>query len=82
MTGPVSLLRNGKFESYALGGASYHRGDISWYARMRIWLAQHFLLLLLAVTAFSLLVGYWIYGWMAWHARVRLMLAERLNVEE
>jgi hypothetical protein len=49
---------------------------------MRIWMAQHFLLLLFAVTAFSFVVAYWIYGWMAWHARVRLIRAESPSVEE
>jgi cellulose synthase (UDP-forming) len=82
MTGPLSLLRGGRFESYALEGATYHLGNISWYARMRIWMAQHFLLLLFAVTAFSFVVAYWIYGWMAWHARVRLIRAESPSVEE
>ena len=32
--------------------------------------------------AVSFLVGWWIYGWMAWHARVRLKLEETPRVEE
>ena len=76
MTGPVSLLRNGRFESYAVNDPAYHVGAISWYETMRIYLAQYFLLLLLVVTAFSFLAARYLHEWMAWYARKRVNVAE------
>ncbi|MGH9605804.1 MAG: cellulose biosynthesis cyclic di-GMP-binding regulatory protein BcsB [Terracidiphilus sp.] len=75
MSGPVSLLRRGRFDSYAVYGRSYHVGAISWYETVRIYLAQYFLLLLAAATAFSFLLAYYAYEWMAWHAAERVDLA-------
>jgi len=76
ITGTLSLLHNGKFESYAMDGATYHMGSITWYALMRIWLGQHFLLLLLLVSALTFVVAWWIYGSLARRVRERLKLAE------
>jgi cellulose synthase (UDP-forming) len=75
IAGSASVLARGHFQSYALGGAAYHVGDVTWYAILRIWLTQHFLLLLFAVTAAMFMVAYWIYGWMIRHARERLTVA-------
>jgi cellulose synthase (UDP-forming) len=79
MTGSVSLLRNSQFESYLTGGDNYHAGTISRYVKMRIWLTQYFILLLLVVTAFSFLLAYWTRGWLARRAHERLA-AESRNV--
>jgi cellulose synthase (UDP-forming) len=79
ITDSVSLLRNGKFDSYPLNGPSYHVGDITWFAMMRIWLTQNFVLLLLVVTALSFLIGLWIRQWLSLHAHERLKLAEKAN---
>jgi len=79
ITGTVSLLHNSKFESYAMDGPTYHMGNLSWYAQMRIWLGRHFLLLLLLVSALTFLVAWWIYGYLARRVRERLKLAERYN---
>jgi cellulose synthase catalytic subunit (UDP-forming) len=76
MSGSLSLLRNARFASYSLDQPAYHVGNISWYATMRIYLAQHFLFLLLAVTGLCFLVARLIYEWMAAHARQRLSLGE------
>jgi cellulose synthase (UDP-forming) len=76
ITGHVSLLRNGQFLSYPLSGTTYHVGNITWFARMRIWLTRHFLLLLFVVSALSFMVAFWVYGWMSWHARERLRLTQ------
>jgi len=75
IAGSASVLANGHFQSYGMGAAAYHVGDVTWYAILRIWLTQHFLLLLLAVTAFMFMLASWIYGWMSWHARERLTVA-------
>ena len=82
MTGAVSLLQDSKFDSYALDRGNYQTGDISWYAAMRMWMTRYFLLLLLTVTALSFLIGYWIYGWMAWHAHQRARLANLEDSED
>ena len=75
MSGSVSLLRNAKFTPYAMDGATYHVGDISWYAMMRIWLTHYFIPLLLFVTALSFLVALWTREWLQQHAEERLKLA-------
>jgi len=77
VSGSVSLLRNGAFESYDIEGQSYHVGAISSYALMRIWLTQYFLLLLFVVTALSFLLAYWIRGWLSRRAGERLKLARQ-----
>jgi cellulose synthase (UDP-forming) len=76
MTHAVSLLRNGQFHSYSVDGATYHLGDISWFATMRIWLTQYFLLLLVTVTALSFLLARWMREWLMQLAGERLKLAE------
>jgi len=80
ISGSVSLLRNGVFDSYRIEGQSYHVGIISWYAMMRIWLSQYFLLLLVVVTALSFLLAYWIRGWLNRRAAMRLELAQTFPV--
>ena len=82
ITGAVSLLQGEKFSSYAVEGGSYHVGNITWYAMMRIWLTQYFLLLLLVVTALSFVLATWTRGWLARRARERLKLAEEPPAEE
>ena len=64
ITGSVSLLQMSKFASYPMNGETYRVGNISWYAMMRIWLTQYFLLLLL-VTALSFPAALWMRGWLA-----------------
>jgi cellulose synthase (UDP-forming) len=75
IAGAVSLLHNGKFDSYAMDGATYHIGDISWYAVMRLWLGKHFLLLLFVFSGLTFVVAWWIYGYLARRARDRVKLA-------
>jgi cellulose synthase (UDP-forming) len=82
ITGTVSLLRNSRFESYAINGQHYRVGKISWYALMRIWLTQHFLALLLGVTALLFVLANWMRGWLAQRARNRTMVAETTGVIE
>jgi cellulose synthase (UDP-forming) len=76
IAGAVSLLQMSKFVSYPMSGGAYRVGNISWYAMMRIWFAQYFLLLLFAVTALSFLAASWTRGWLARRAHERLKLAE------
>ncbi len=75
LTGAVSLLRAGKFESYAMNGATYQTGAISWFALMRLWLTRYFLLLLVVVTGLNLVVASWIREWLSRRAQDRLRLA-------
>jgi len=75
----VSLLRNSAFESYPVDVATYHVGNISSYAVMRTWLTQHFMLLLIAVTALSFLVAVWTREWLSQRAHERLRLAESMT---
>ena len=82
MTGAVSLLQGAEFSSYAVEGGSYHIGNITWYAMMRIWLTRYFLLLLLLATALSFVLATWTRGWLARRARERLKLAEETLPDE
>lgn len=80
ITGSVSLLRETGFESYSIGGVSYQLGDLSLYARMRAWFVHYYLLLLLAVTALSLVVTLWLRDWLGRRAQERLKLAVTASV--
>jgi uncharacterized protein YqhQ len=62
-----------------MDGATYHMGNISWYAQMRIWLGRNYLLLLLLVSALTFLLAWWIWGYLARRVRERLQLAEIYN---
>jgi cellulose synthase (UDP-forming) len=81
IAGTVSLLRSGAFESYSIDGARYHLGDLSWYGQMRAWFLSYYLLLLLVVTAVSLLAALWIRNWLMRHAQERLKVAEPPDTE-
>jgi cellulose synthase (UDP-forming) len=82
MSRSLSLLRNSAFKSYASNVGTYHVGDISWYATMRIYLTQYFLLLLFLVLALSFLCARYVYGWMAWRAHQRLRLADATREDD
>ena len=72
ISGSVSLLHGAAFTSYAAGGATYHLGDLSWYGQMRAWFLGNYLLLLLVVTALSVVVAFWTRDWLMQHAHERL----------
>jgi len=80
ISGSASLLRNGKFESYKMNASTYHVGNISWYARMRIWMTQNFLLMFVSVFLLSMLVGLWMRDWLRERARRRVALGEATGV--
>jgi cellulose synthase (UDP-forming) len=79
--GSVSLLRDAKFTPYGLDGTTYHVGNISRYAMMRIWLTHYFISLLLFVTALSFWVALWTREWLQHHAEERLKLALPPNTD-
>ncbi|WP_255462483.1 UDP-forming cellulose synthase catalytic subunit [Granulicella sp. WH15] len=71
----VSLLRNGRFTSYELGSRVYHVGNIAPYAMLRLWMAEHFWLLMVMVMALSLVLAAYARDYLA------LLAADRLRVE-
>ncbi|WP_263409625.1 UDP-forming cellulose synthase catalytic subunit [Terriglobus tenax] len=68
----VSLLRGGRFESYGMNSRVYHVGNLSPYRIMRIWMAQYFISLVIAMVAFSLVLAVWLRQFIADRARARL----------
>ncbi|MBW8747342.1 MAG: UDP-forming cellulose synthase catalytic subunit [Acidobacteria bacterium] len=68
----VSLLRNGKFHSYGMNDRVYYVGNQSPYRLMRIWMAQYFITLVIAMVVFSLMLGFWIRQYLAERAQARL----------
>ncbi len=76
VSGALTLLFDSTFQSFDGNKVSYHVGELSWLATMRLYLTRYFLLLLFVVLCLSFLTARFIYGWMAWHARQRLILAE------
>jgi cellulose synthase (UDP-forming) len=68
----MALLRNAKFSSYQMGARTYHVGTISSYSQLRIWLAEHFWLLLCVVCVVGLLLAAWINEYLTWLAASRL----------
>jgi cellulose synthase (UDP-forming) len=73
----VSLLRGTEFSSYNVDTPAYHIGDISHYTVMRIWFAEYFWVLILAVTFCSLVLGKWTFEYLSRRALLRLSLANR-----
>jgi cellulose synthase (UDP-forming) len=72
ISGSVSLLRNGQFTSYAMSPTNYHVGYISWYSLMRLWLAEHFWLLLCVVSLLCMVLAFWIRDYLIWLAEKRV----------
>jgi len=77
IAGPVSLLTSdadaaSHFLSYTVDTPGYHIGTISPYARMRIWLAENFAVLLLIVAVLSLILARWIREYLEDRAAARL----------
>jgi len=68
----VSLLRGGKFTSYAMESAVYHVGNVSQYSLVRIWLVEHFWVLMGLMTLMSLVMASWIRDYLQWQAANRL----------
>jgi cellulose synthase (UDP-forming) len=68
----VSLLQAGHFASYNVDTPGYHIGTISWYTRMRIWLTDQFVLLVLIVSLLSLVLATWAREYLAARAALRL----------
>ncbi len=52
--------------------AEYHVGYISKYSLIRIWLVEHFWILLVAVILLSLMMAAWIRDYLVWLAETRL----------
>jgi cellulose synthase (UDP-forming) len=74
--GSVSLLQDSKFSSYLTNTKTYHVGNISHFALMRIYLTQYFPLLLVLLMALSFLLALWVHGWLILRTRERLKLSE------
>jgi len=70
----VSLLLNRHFTSYAMESSAYHVGYISKYSLMRIWMAEHFWVLLCVVILLNLVIAAWIRDYLAWLASTRLQI--------
>lgn len=75
----ISLLRQGKFQSYGMNDRVYHVGNLSPYRVMRIWMAQYFLSLVVVMVIFSLILGAWLYQYIAAKARARLAIGYALK---
>jgi len=73
----VSLLRKAGFTSYGMPTPGYHVGSISWYTLMRIWLAEHFWVLLVSMLLLCLLMGRWTQELLVYLAGERLEAANR-----
>jgi cellulose synthase (UDP-forming) len=71
----VSLLRDGKFSSYAMDTPAYHVGNIAPYSLMRVWLAEHYWILLLVLFGFSLVLARYARDYLA------LLTADRLQAD-
>jgi len=70
------VFRSSKLTGLASHAATYHVGDISLFAVMRLYLTHYFMLLLVVVLSLCFLSARYAYGWMAWHAQERLKLAQ------
>lgn len=73
----VSVLGSARFLSYDFPSSTYHVGNISKYALMRIWLTRHSWLLFLTVTGFCLLLAGWARDYLGFVAKSRLQAAEK-----
>ena len=72
----LSVLGKTRFLSFDIPTDTYHVGNISKYALMRIWLTQYFWMLLIVVTAFCLLIARWTREYLRFVAKSRLQAAE------
>jgi cellulose synthase (UDP-forming) len=78
-SGSLILLKNSALIPAAKRADLYHVGDITGYARMRLFLTQYFFALLVVAIGLSFLCARYAHAWMAWHANERLKLAATVD---
>ena len=73
MHGGVAVSRNGRFESFLVGPAAYHSGDVDPAQRALVFLVEHFWLIPPAVCVLALVIGRVVHGGVERVAARRLM---------
>ncbi len=81
-SGSLILSKASGLRPLALSVVPYHVGEISAYARMRIYLDEYFFVLLIATLILSFLCARYAHAWMAWHASQRLQLSMTSNAAD
>jgi cellulose synthase (UDP-forming) len=70
--GSVSLLLGTRFQSFRIGSAVYHVGELPWWTRLEVWFTQVPWLAGIIVLIFAFLVAIWARQWLRDRARRRL----------
>ncbi|MFC5864750.1 UDP-forming cellulose synthase catalytic subunit [Acidicapsa dinghuensis] len=76
INGSVSVLHGSLFQSFRLGGGTYHVGSLPLWTRLRIWFSKVPWLAALGALALSFLLAIWVRIWLRSHARKRLQLED------
>ncbi len=72
VSGSVSLLENGRFQSFSTGRDSNYIGELSWRESFNNWIAARFWLIAIFAVCSSLILARWFHTWSEEHARIRL----------
>jgi cellulose synthase (UDP-forming) len=72
--GSVALLLGTRFQSFRVGSALYHVGQLPWWTRLEVWFSQVPWLAGIIVLGFAFLVALWVRQWLRVRARRRLKM--------
>jgi cellulose synthase (UDP-forming) len=76
INGSVSVLHGSLFQSFRLGGGTYHVGSLPFWTQLRIWFSKVPWLAAVGALALSFLLAVWVRIWLRSHARKRLRLED------
>ena len=76
ISGSVSVLHGGNFQSFRIGSEVYHVGVLPWWTWLTLWFMQVPWLAALIVVVLAFLIAMWTRQWLRGRARSRLRMRE------
>jgi len=76
ISGSVSVLHGGQFQSFRIGSDVYHVGVLPWWTRLTLWFMQVPWVASVVVMILALLLAIWTRQWLRGKARARLKMFE------
>jgi cellulose synthase (UDP-forming) len=72
--GSVSMLLGTRFQSFRIGSAVYHVGELPWWTMLTLWFMEVPWLAAVVVLILAFLLAIWTRQWLRQKARARLKM--------
>ena len=76
ISGSVSVLHGAEFQSFRIGAAVYHVGELSWWTRATLWFMEVPWLAAVVLIILAFLLAVWTRQWLRNKARARLKMLD------